>query len=79
MSGKEITRRDFLGLSLAVGGAVAIAESLFVGLRFLSPKKTMGNSEEYSIWELMNSFLPEVLPRWRKAASMSFDFRMVVF
>jgi cytochrome b6-f complex iron-sulfur subunit len=42
MADKKISRRDFLGLSLVIGGAIAITETLFVGLRFLSPKKADG-------------------------------------
>lgn len=42
MTAKKISRRDFLGITLAVGGAIAITESLFVGLRFLSPRATDG-------------------------------------
>jgi cytochrome b6-f complex iron-sulfur subunit len=42
MTAKNISRRDFLNLSLVAGGAVAITEGLFVGLRFLSPRVTEG-------------------------------------
>ena len=42
MTAKNISRRDFLSLSLVAGGAVAITEGLFVGLRFLSPRATEG-------------------------------------
>jgi cytochrome b6-f complex iron-sulfur subunit len=42
MKGKEISRRGFLNIALAAGGAIAIGETLFVGLRFLAPKATDG-------------------------------------
>lgn len=42
MAKNQITRRNFLNLSLLAGGAVVLSEALFVGLRFLSPKVTDG-------------------------------------
>lgn len=42
MSENKISRHDFLGMSLAIGSAVALTETLFVGLRFLSPKAVQG-------------------------------------
>lgn len=38
MKEKEISRRGFLSIALAAGGAIAIGETMFVGLRFLAPK-----------------------------------------
>lgn len=42
MTREKITRRNFLNLSLLAGGAIALSEAIFVGLRFLAPKKTDG-------------------------------------
>ena len=39
---KEIKRRDFLTVFWGAVGALALSESVFVGLRFLSPRPTEG-------------------------------------
>lgn len=38
----KFSRRNFLNLSLAAGGAIALSEALFIGLRFFAPKATQG-------------------------------------
>ena len=42
MTVNKITRRDFMNLSWMAVGALALTESAFVGLRFLSPRPTEG-------------------------------------
>jgi len=42
MQEKVISRRNFLGLSIAVSGAILVSEALFVGLRFLCPRSSDG-------------------------------------
>lgn len=42
MQSKGISRRNFLGLSLVVSGAIVATEAVFVGLRFLSPRSSEG-------------------------------------
>jgi cytochrome b6-f complex iron-sulfur subunit len=42
MTEKNVTRRDFLTLLWGAAGAVVLTESLFVGLRFLSPRSSEG-------------------------------------
>jgi cytochrome b6-f complex iron-sulfur subunit len=42
MKDKKITRRDFLTVFWGAVGVLALSESLFVSLRFLSPRPTEG-------------------------------------
>ena len=42
MTEEKVTRRDFLTFLWGAAGAVVLTESLFVGLRFLSPRPTEG-------------------------------------
>ena len=42
MKDKKITRRDFLTVFWGAVGALELSESVFVGLRFLSPRPTEG-------------------------------------
>ena len=39
---KNITRRDFMNITWAAAGALALTEALFSGLRFLSPRPIEG-------------------------------------
>lgn len=42
MEEKNFSRKDFLNLTWAAAGAVALSEAAFVGLRFLAPRVTDG-------------------------------------
>jgi cytochrome b6-f complex iron-sulfur subunit len=42
MTDKNISRRDFLNAFWGAAGALVLTESLFIGLRFLSPRPTEG-------------------------------------